>query len=524
MASKLPKKFTRKWYLNGLMNSIFGKVKINFDDTSSPVIIEQRGGLADKADFTSLTAMKNKKENMVKLFKYCLLESSTIIKIDDPGFTIETAIDNADRYFQQFHISLNDYHFQKSTEKELAFIGISNYVLPAIFDSQNDQNEKTQDYSYENIKERFEDKLRQFSELLMKRSTFSKDYMRIDEQEWYYDPLYFNGNDYKPGQPVSKFLYNCNYSIPITIQALYDLPNLYSISIIIPITKEKHSAKKSMEATKDEIFQELVRGYSFIDPEHCSVSTSDRFNYGISQFPTQTSCNYLLSKIKLDFGIGKKEIYYLTRLDVSITESLYSNPRSHSELHSRILKRAKYHIEKQNPEYRNIPTKGCSIIMSYIEDILDKINQLFDYNEYILGETPNEPNKTNILSIFDIPYEELFQKDMTTEEELEQWNLLYISFDNAINSFLHFLHSDDMVVFLLDNASKNELSSHIERIESIIQSNAFKKAISNQVNQTRLFFREPDTSSGFKKARISQLYTDTKDSIVKYIIKLKRIL
>lgn len=526
MAKSQPKKHTRKWYLNNLCNALYGRVKVNYVKQDKEVFIVAKSGIADMCKFRTSISMAGYRKKMETLLWYTFKGKHTHFQIQQKNrkvYTRDLIIQNAVKYFSSIGgikdddknnngIDITQYEKVGLPTANLLYLGLSEFILEAIFGNQNEDDES--DYANENIKKSFEQCLTNFKWELNRLVLFRQNTALLENQELYFDTKFSNVHNFTKQKKIPDSLGNCNYAIPLTLTETFTLPSVYKININIPV-----GPRSAPPLSNEEKLKRLVSQYIPISVENQIISTNEIFYTNLSVPSYQEQVEYCLSDISL---IEDRKFYFITRIDKSILEALYDSPQSHEDLHKKLLQRAKEQIRKQNSEYKNIEDQWAMCILNYVDDVLCRFESLIRYSEYVQGDVPDEQTGINMLNIFGIKYHELFEKLIEYNNSLEQWNVVYICFDNAISSFAHSLQSPITTSFLRENTSRNALKEHKKRTRDIISSTYVESAIKKQedlnIEQTNDFSIE---LTGLPFSRITNLISLFKNRVEKYLLMLE---
>lgn len=518
MSSSKPDKFTRKWFLNHLLTSIYGKgsVKIGFEvDDGIVTIYKKRRGIADKCTFESAENTGRPKALLDQLFHFTFVTEEKNVQFDTElgsGFCRKTAVDNAREFFCHYNVYEAD-----SLDAESIYYGLKDYVLPAIFDFGS--SSVITEFKTENISSRFNREINRFSNNLHLKAFTA--YTDIDQEECYYDTRFFDEKNYSTGTPFSSHLGECNYAIPIFLRQVFGVPQFSCFEIHIPYHP---SQSKPLHLTDS--FQELVNGYYPISSEQPRFYKDQFPSNGISLIGNPPTLDYVLPSSPIEPRDLDKTVYFLTKLDKSTIESLYDNPETHEELHQAIMRKALDYIRQQNDSLRHIESTWCANAMNAIEQALKRVSMLAEYSEYLLGDTPDEQRRKGILSVFDIPTIEIDRYMTDYSNADEQWGVIFFCLDRAIHSFFSNLGNpaNDIPCFIRRNTNENDRLQHVKCIENILTSDVFCRAIETQRETppaTVPILQTDRNPFSFFQERISNLYETIKKNMEQYLDQLR---
>lgn len=524
MSSSSPVKYTRKWYLNRLCTAIFGRVKIGYEVDKKLAWILPKSGFADKCDFKGHNSMAVYRTKMETLMYYTFLFDNTSfdLKYKDGDFSRDVAIQNALDFFKDpegdsattgIGINVHEYAIANYSDAKLLFIGLSRFVLSTIFEAQPDKEE---DYSSENIQGSFRCQLSRFYNYLIQQDVFRSEYAKLSEEELYFDPLFCQHYIHEKGKPLKDQLRECYYAVPFTISELFSLPIIQPVIIRIAV-----GSSVSPELTKEQQFKRIVSGYIPLtsDTQEIARNSAIYCNLEIPYMPKYLE--FSLSDIAPEYFKTDKKVYYITKIDISILESLYQNPQSHEELHRRILSKAKSNIKVQNPDYKHIEDDYASHIMDYIEDVISRFSALILLKEFIRSETPDERTGEEILCIFQIPYQDIFDAYFENTTSEEQWNVIYICLENAFSEFLHSIQDENLIKFIRAYSSPSTLNEHIHHCEKLMRSPDVDNAINlQQENAKKIQEISYVSFAGFEFKRVPDFVSGFRNKVEQYLNQL----
>ena len=107
--------------------------------------------------------------------------------------------------------------------------------------------------------------------------------------------------------------------------------------------------------------------------------------------------------------------------------------------------------------------------------------------EFIRSETPDERTGEEILCIFQIPYQDIFDAYFENITAEGQWNIIYICLESAFSEFLHSIQDENLIKFIRAYSSPSTLNEHIHHCEKLIRSPDVDNAINLQQENAKKY-------------------------------------
>lgn len=350
--------YSRAYYLQNLLNDIFGLTSISIDENQ---IVLGSGELFNKCSYRGAGV-----ENFRKLFWSALVykfEFFDVAGISKNNYNYDAMVANTRKYFKKNNVQfkfLEGTRFDNSQIPKLMAIYINSYILPAIFyDGINKEKENLKDDIIElEINNAFE-RVREMITLEYIRysgnTESSKVYIVRDSE--YYESEY-------------------NFAVPLLISEISDVVKIYPVESRIYVYRESQSKQESME---DDLFTQITNQY-----KKYPLDEIDTYCWNI-EYNNNSNLNdmgesYQLSNIEIpNYLLQQQKCYYLTLVNRDIINSYCVNSvQAWNEI---IKENAKQDFLKEN----KVRLKKYYLeVIKYIEDCLKRIFSI-NFGRYIYG-------------------------------------------------------------------------------------------------------------------------------------------